>query len=140
MASLAGAGVAMAAPAQAASCTYNNVCLWSDADFNGYKRNDFNSRPNWSQISYDGGIGGAFKPLYEGDGAIDNVSSVDNWDPDTKVSVYYNSGYFGPCFKVAANGAVSDMASIYITSSKTANDNMNSHKFSNECLGATYNF
>ncbi|WP_244315447.1 peptidase inhibitor family I36 protein [Streptomyces albidochromogenes] len=127
----------MAAPAQAFGCTYNNVCLWSDSGHNGYVRNDFNSRTNWSQISYDGG---AFKPLYQGDGVIDNVSSIDNWDPDTRVSVYYNSGYFGPCFKVEANGAVSNMASIYITSSKTANDNMNSHKFSNECLGATYNF
>ncbi|MFE5485258.1 hypothetical protein [Streptomyces sp. NPDC056527] len=138
MASLFGAGVAMAAPSQAASCTYNNVCLWSDSDLNGAKRNDFNSRPNWSTISYDGG---AFVALYRGDGVVENVSSIDNWDPDTGVSVYYNSGHVGPCFMVMANGEVSNMAWVTLSyGGKKANDNMNSHKFSYDCVGNSFDF
>ncbi|MFB7372153.1 peptidase inhibitor family I36 protein [Streptomyces sp. NPDC056222] len=137
VASLFGATVAMAAPAQAFGCTYNNVCLWSDADGNGYVRNDFNSRSSWSNIYY----GGSSKPLYQGDGVADNVSSIDNWDPDTGVSVYYNSGYVGPCFMVMANGEVSNMGWVTLSyGGKKANDNMNSHKFSYDCVGNSFDF
>ncbi|MDD9378883.1 hypothetical protein M8Z33_19900 [Streptomyces sp. ZAF1911] len=135
-ASLFGAVVAMAAPAQAADCTEDNVCLWSDSGHTGYLRDDYQSRDNWSIISYEY----AGWRLYAGDGNPANVSSIDNWDPDTRVSVYYNSGFAGPCFKVAAYGAVTNMASITLSSGKTANDNMNSHNFTNNCNGTTYNF
>ncbi|MFG2291839.1 hypothetical protein [Streptomyces sp. NPDC048603] len=135
-ASLFGAGVAMAAPAQAYNCTWDNVCLHSDSDFNGLYRDDFSSRPNWSQITYYGGQ----PAVYQGDYNPDNVSSINNMDPDSRVSVFYNSGYAGPCFKIADYGRVKNMASIYITSTKQANDNMNSHRFGDSCLGSTYNF
>ncbi|MCX4783234.1 hypothetical protein [Streptomyces sp. NBC_01264] len=137
VASLFGAGIVMAAPAQAI-CTTDNVCLYADSDFNegGYKRDDFSSRTNWSNITY-GGTGIA---LYRGDNVVSNVSSIDNWDWDTKVSVYYNSGYAGPCFKVSAYGHLSNMADIYLSNGKYANDVMNSHNFSDNCAGTTYNF
>ncbi|MCX4783236.1 peptidase inhibitor family I36 protein [Streptomyces sp. NBC_01264] len=136
-ASLVGAGVAMGAPAQAVPvCTPDNACFYSDANFTGFERDDFTSRSNWSAITYD------YAPtrlLYAGDGVADNVSSVNNMDPDTKISVYYNSGYAGPCFKVAAYGLVDNFAKITLSSGRTANDNMNSHNFSNNCAGNTYN-
>lgn len=135
VASLFGAGVVMAAPAQA-YCNYDKVCLSEDAGWLGYTREDYYSRPKWSDVSYPGSI----IPLYQFDGADSNVSSIENTDPDTPVSVYYNSGYAGPCFRVAKYGIVSNMASIKITSSKYANDNMNSHQFSNSCFGGLYNF
>lgn len=135
-ASLFGAAVAMAAPAQADVCTPENVCLWSDGNFKGEKRDDFNSRTNWSTITY----GGTSLPLYRGDNVISNVSTIDNWDPDTKVSVYYNSGYAGPCFRVAAYGRVSDMSGITLSNGKSANDVMNSHRFGDWCNGATYDY
>src|SRR5262245_40763339 len=96
-ASLFGASVAMAAPAQAYTCTPDNACLYSDSGFWGMVRDDFSSRPNWSQVYYIGG-----PALYQGDYHLDNVSSISNWDYDTKISVFYNSGYAGPCFKIAA--------------------------------------
>jgi hypothetical protein len=137
VASLFGAGVAMAAPAQAASCTYDHVCLYSDSNFTGYKRDDYNSRHNWGIIYYDGT---SVVPLYRYDNAILNVSSVDNWDPDTGVSVFYNSGQVGPCFRVVAYGTASNMASVILSSGKQANDVMNSHNFSEQCAGNSYNF
>ncbi|MFD6888233.1 peptidase inhibitor family I36 protein [Streptomyces sp. NPDC059957] len=127
----------MAAPAQAQGCTQDNVCLWSDSGYSGYLRDDFNSRSNWSTITYDHA---PTRLLYAGDGAVNNVSSMDNWDPDTQVSVYYNSGYAGPCFNIAAYGSVGNMASIILSSGKYANDNMNSHKFGGACTGPVYNF
>lgn len=135
VASLFGAGVAMAAPAQA-SCTPDNVCLYSDANYQGMKRDDFSSRNNWSNITY----GGTSIALYRGDNVVSNVSSMDNWDVDTRISVYYNSGYAGPCFKVEAYGTVSNMASIYLNTGKAANDVMNSHNFTNNCSGSVYSF
>ncbi|MEV7611635.1 peptidase inhibitor family I36 protein [Streptomyces sp. NPDC089799] len=135
-ASLFGATVAMAAPAQAALCTSDNACLWSDSGFTGHKRDDYTSRPSWF-IFYDNNN---YNRLYQEDGVVDNVSSIDNWDPDTRISVYYNSGYAGPCFKVEAYGAVSNFEQITLGNGMKSNDRMNSHKFSNECVATTYNF
>ncbi|MEU9302875.1 hypothetical protein [Streptomyces sp. NPDC048269] len=134
--SLFGAGIALAGPAQA-YCDYDHACFYSNSNFEGWKRRDYNSQLNWRNLAYDNN-GNA--PLYYTDGYPSNVSSIENEDPDTKLSVYYNSGNLGPCFMVAANGSVSNMGGIYIKSGMTANDNMNSHKFSNSCLGNTYNF
>ncbi|MFD7321161.1 hypothetical protein ACFV9D_08705 [Streptomyces sp. NPDC059875] len=137
VASLFGVGVVTAAPTQAASCTPDNACLYSDADFGGYKRDDYSSRHNWEIIYYPGTPD---IPLYRGDGYLFNVSSIDNWDTDTRISVYYNSQHFGPCFKIAAYGYVSNMAYINLSNGKTANDVMNSHLFGNNCSGTVYNF
>ncbi|MEU9298428.1 hypothetical protein [Streptomyces sp. NPDC048266] len=136
-ASLFGAGFAMAAPAQAASCTPDNACLYSDADFSGYIRDDYSSRSSWESINYDGAPNIL---LYWGENNPRNVSSVDNWDTDTRISVYYNSQWLGPCFKIAAYGYVSNMAYITLSSGKSANDVMNSHLFGNNCSGTVYNF
>ncbi|MEU9298427.1 hypothetical protein [Streptomyces sp. NPDC048266] len=136
-ASLFGAGVITAAPAQAASCTPDNACLYSDADFGGYKRDDYSTRTNWANIYYPGTPN---IPLYAGDNYIFNVSSMDNWDTDTRISVYYNSAHWGPCFKIAAYGYVSNMAYITLSNGKQANDVMNSHLFGDNCSGTVYNF
>ncbi|MEV7611637.1 peptidase inhibitor family I36 protein [Streptomyces sp. NPDC089799] len=135
-ASLLGAGAALAAPAQAASCTIQNACLYSDGNFTGHKRDDLYSRTNWGNITYDG----TSIPLYQGDGVINNVSSIDNWDPDTRVSVFYNSAYAGPCFKIAAYGSASNLGNINIGVGSSANDKMNSHKFGDACVGNMYDF
>ncbi|MEV7611636.1 hypothetical protein [Streptomyces sp. NPDC089799] len=134
--SLFGAGVAMAAPAQADVCTPDNVCLWSGGNWTGDKRDDYSSRTNWANITY----GGTSLPLYRGDNVVSNVSTIDNWDMDTRVSVFYNSGYAGPCFKVEKYGRVSDMSYITLSSGKNANDVMNSHRFGDWCSGTTYDF
>ncbi|MGW1775072.1 hypothetical protein [Streptomyces sp. NPDC002104] len=136
-ASLASGAVLMAAPAQAASCTPDNACLYSDSDFGGYKRDDYSSRSKWEDIYY---AGTPNIPLYWDDNYLFNVSSIDNWDTDTRISVYYNSQWLGPCFKIAAYGYVSNMAYITLSSGKQANDVMNGHLFGNNCSGTVYNF
>jgi hypothetical protein len=132
---LVGTGIAVAAPAQA-ECAFDHACMHSDAGFGGYEREDYNSRNSWANILYDG----TSIPLYAGDYVPSNVSSIENRDPDSVISVFYNSGWAGPCFKIAANGAVSNMDGIALTNGKAANDNMNSHRFGNYCSGTTYNF
>ncbi|MFG3491775.1 hypothetical protein [Streptomyces sp. NPDC047972] len=137
VASLFSAGVTLAAPAQAYTCTPDNACLYSDSDFTGYVRDDYSSRTNWGNIYYSGTPS---IPLYAGDNFLFNVSSIDNWDADTRISVYYNSAHWGPCFKIAAYGYVSNMAYITLSNGKSANDVMNSHLFGDNCSGTVYNF
>ena len=121
--------------ASAAPCTYDHVCLWSNAGFTGYKYDTFYSQPNWGNLRY----AGTSIPLYRGDGVATNVSSLDNWDPDSTVAVYYNSLYRGPCFTVAAYGSASDFTRVRLTDGTVANDRMNSHHFNRLC-GQVYNF
>jgi hypothetical protein len=101
--------------------------------------NNFNSQQNWGSIHYDG----TSVRLWAGDGVSNNVSSLDNWDFDSNVAVYYHSGYTGPCFTVAAGGEVSNFAQVPLNSSevphRNANENMNSHHFNRTC-GTVYNF
>ncbi|WP_426362480.1 hypothetical protein [Streptomyces sp. E-08] len=134
-ASLLGAGVTMAAPAQAASCTPDNACLYSNSDFTGYKRDDYNSRHNWEIITYPGSPS---IPLYAGDNYLYNVSSIDNWDVDTRISVYRAPYHQGPCFKIATYGSVSNLAYITLSSGQNANDVMDAHLFGNNCSGTVY--
>lgn len=119
----------------AGPCTFQNACLWSGINFTGSRFNNFNSQPNWGNIRYDG----TSVPLYRGDGVGTNVSSLDNWDPDSTIAVYYNSGYRGPCFTVAAFGQVSDFGRARLTDGTGANERMNSHHFNVRC-GTVYNF
>ncbi|MFJ9943612.1 hypothetical protein [Streptomyces erythrochromogenes] len=135
VASLFGAGVVMAAPAQA-YCNSQHACFYENLGYTGMQRTDFYSRTSWANIAY----AGTSIPLYKGDGVPENVTSIENADTDTKLSVYYNSGNLGPCFMIAAYGSVYNMAAIYVKSGTQANDNMNSHRFSNSCLGNTYDF
>jgi hypothetical protein len=127
---LAGAGTAQAAP-----CTYDNACLWANINYTGYRFNNFYSQSSWANIRYDG----TSVPLYRGDGVSTNVSALDNWDPDSTIAVYYNSGYRGPCFTVAAYGSASDFTRVRLTDGTGANDRMNSHRFNVRC-GTVYNF
>jgi hypothetical protein len=118
-------------------CTADNACLWSAANFTGMRFNNFNSQPSWHNITYDG----TNVRLWERDGVANNVSSLDNWDLDSTIAVYYNSGYAGPCFTVAAGGQASNFAQIPLggVPNGRANDNMNSHHFNQRC-GAVYDF
>ncbi|MGW2304764.1 hypothetical protein [Streptomyces sp. NPDC001809] len=135
VASLFTAGISMTAPAQAAACTPDNACLYSDSDFGGLKRDDYSSRSSWASTSYDG-FPDAF--LYWSENHPLNVSSLDNWDVDTRVSVYYNSQWLGPCFKIANYGSVTNFAYITLSGGKNANDVMASHLFGNNCSGIVY--
>ncbi|MFD8205288.1 hypothetical protein ACFV2S_02565 [Streptomyces sp. NPDC059695] len=134
-ASLLGAGITMAAPAQAASCTPDNACLYSDSDFEGLKRDDYRSQSSWASIHYDG-FPDAY--LYWSENWPLNVSSVDNWDVDTRISVYYHSQWTGPCFKIANYGSVSNLAYVTLSSGQNANDVMDAHLFGNNCSGTVY--
>ncbi|MGW7428162.1 hypothetical protein ACWGIN_01280 [Streptomyces sp. NPDC054861] len=134
-ASLFTAGVAMAAPAQAASCTPDNACLYADSDFTGYKRDDYNSLHNWENVTYPGTPN---IPLYAGDNYIFNVSSLDNWDVDTRISVYRAPYFMGPCFKIANYGSVTNFAYITLSGGQNANDVMGGHRFGNQCSGTVY--
>jgi hypothetical protein len=127
----AAATVAVVAPADAAlaSCRTDYACLYSNADFGGYKYETFYSTTNLGNVNY----GGTSLPLYSGDGVNSNVSSLDNWDFDSPITVYYNSGYRGPCFEIPAGGAKYDFASVRLSNGKTANDNMNSFHFNYHC-------
>jgi hypothetical protein len=116
-------------------CTRDNACLYSNPRFTGYVRDDFYSRPNWGAIYYDNGP----YVLWRGDGVSTNVSSLDNWDLDSRIAVYYNSRYRGPCFTVEAAGAVSDFRQVRLSDGSNANDRMNSHHFNRTC-GPVYNF
>ncbi|MFI5530433.1 peptidase inhibitor family I36 protein [Kitasatospora sp. NPDC051853] len=132
---VAGVGVGVGTAHANPSCPDAYACLYSDAGFSGYKRTDFNSRSSWAAVTYDG----TSIPLYRGDGVLTNVSSLDNWDKVKPIAVYYNSGWAGPCFTVAVFGQVSDFGGIVLPNGKSANDNMNSHRFGYTC-GAVYNF
>jgi len=111
-------------------------CLYSAANFSGSRWDDgAKSTQKWADHYY---IGTKVK-LYAGDGSLSNVSSMRNYDPNSTVAVYYNSGYAGPCFTIAANGRVSNFMSITLSSGKSANDNMNSHQYNERC-GTVYNF
>jgi hypothetical protein len=118
-------------------CTVDNACLWSGTNFSGMRFNNFYSQPSWHNVRYDG----TNVPLWARDGVAANVSSLDNWDFDSTIAVYYNSGYGGPCFTVAAGGMVSNFARVPLSGvpGGNANENMNSHHFNRRC-GTVYNF
>jgi hypothetical protein len=119
----------------AVACTYDNACLYSNPSFGGYVFNNYNSQPNWGAVRYDNGS----YALWRGDGVGTNVSSLDNWDPNSRIAVYYNSQYRGPCFTVAAYGSASDFRRVTLSNGSNANDRMNSHRFNYTC-GPVYNF
>src|SRR4051794_11110970 len=86
--------VATAPQASAATCPTGHSCFWSDANYSGLKWDDGGrNTPDWGAVHYIG----TNIPLYGGDGVDTNVSSMVNRDVDSYVSVYYNSGYHGPC-------------------------------------------
>ncbi|MGI5499098.1 peptidase inhibitor family I36 protein [Lentzea sp. CA-135723] len=108
-----------------AACRADYACLYSAANYTGLKREDFNSRPNWGQITYNG----SSISLYRGDGSQQNVSSMQNRDANSYIAVYYNSNYAGPCFRIRPNGSVPNFQTIPLSIGGDANDRMNSHKF-----------
>jgi hypothetical protein len=117
-------------PAQAAfACSTGNACLYSDADFRGHHYETFYSTPNLGNVRY----AGTSVPLYAGDGVLNNVSSLDNWDFDHPIAVYYNSGYRGPCFNIPTGGSNRDFSTVRLSNGKSANDNMNSFHFNYHC-------
>ncbi|MFH9728561.1 hypothetical protein ACH4M4_37290 [Streptomyces sp. NPDC017254] len=85
-----------------------------------------------------GFAGSAGIPLYAGDNHLYNVSSIDNWDVDTRISVYRSPYHMGPCFKIANYGSVTNLAYITLSSGQNANDAMDSHLFGNNCSGVVY--
>ncbi|RSM64467.1 hypothetical protein DMH04_51255 [Kibdelosporangium aridum] len=136
VAGLATVGLATTATtAAAAPCTLNNACLWSNPGFGGYRFNNFYSQSNWGAVNYDG----TTVRMWRGDGVATNVSALDNWDSDSRIAVYYNSGYRGPCFTVANFGSASDFRRVRLTDGTNANERMNSHHFNRTC-GTVYNF
>lgn len=113
-----------------------HTCMYSAADLTGFRwDDDAKSTERWADHSY---IGTSVR-LYAGDGVPNNVSSMDNWDRDSTVAVYYNSRYRGGCFTIAAYGQVSNMARIRLTDGTNANDRMNSHHYNRTC-GPVHNF
>jgi hypothetical protein len=128
----AAAAVAVVAPADAAlaACKTGDACLYSNAGFQGYKYQTFYSTPNLGSVRYDNA---ASVPLYSGDGMGTNVSSLDNWDFDHPITVYYNSGYRGACFEIPTGGSARDFSTIRLSNGLSANDNMNSFHFNRHC-------
>ncbi|GAA3000951.1 hypothetical protein GCM10020229_11450 [Kitasatospora albolonga] len=131
---VAAVGTGVGTAVASAPCTPNNACLYSDANYQGGKFDNFNRQPNWGQVTYNNGI-----QLYRGDYVATNVSSLDNWDLAQNIRVFYNSQYRGACFTVAAGGEVSNFAYVTLSDGTNANDRMNSHIFGGTC-GNVYNF
>jgi hypothetical protein len=129
--------VGLAGPANACTAADGgHTCLYSAAGFSGSRWDDGAlSTEKWADHSY---IGTSVR-LYAGDGSLSNVSSMSNWDFDSNVAVYYNSGFRGGCFTIAAGGQVSDMARIRLSDGTNANDRMNSHHYNRTC-GPVHNF
>lgn len=137
---LAAAGVAAVSlvateTTASAACADEHACMYSASNYTGLKRQDFYSRSNWGQITYDG----SSIPLYRGDGAQTNVSSMENRDGNSYIAVYYNSGHRGACFRIRPNRSVPNFQTIPLSIGGDANDRMNSHKFNpDNCTGAIY--
>ncbi|MFG2671524.1 hypothetical protein ACPXCP_27220 [Streptomyces sp. DT20] len=139
VAAVAGAAGFIAAPsASAVECTseyaYDKICLFENGGqyLNGKLRIDLYSRSSWANITYTG----TSTALYKGDGVLTNVSGATNGDPDSRVAVYYNSNYAGPCFTIKPNGSVF-FKNVGLSNGRVANDNMNSHRFNVTC-GSIY--
>ncbi|HUQ58964.1 peptidase inhibitor family I36 protein [Lentzea sp.] len=137
---LAAAGVAAVSlvateTTASAACRADYACMYSASNYTGLKREDFNSRTNWGQITYNG----SSIALYRGDGSQLNVSSMENRDPNSYIAVYYNSGYRGACFRIRPNGSVPNFQTIPLSIGGDANDRMNSHQFNpTNCTGTIY--
>ncbi|MFD4668890.1 peptidase inhibitor family I36 protein [Lentzea sp. NPDC058450] len=117
-----------------AACTYDHACMYSAANYTGLKRDDGFSRRNWGEITYSG----SSIALYRGDGSQQNVSSMQNRDPNSYIAVFYNSNYGGSCFRIKPNGSVPNFQSIPLSRGGDANDRMNSHEFnSGKCQTGT---
>lgn len=114
-----------------------HACLYPARDFGGGAKWDDGalSTANWGAHTY---IGTSIR-LYAGDGSLSNVSSMRNYDTNSNVAVYYNSGYRGGCFTIAAGGRVSDFARVRLSDGTNANDRMNSHHYNRTC-GPVHNF
>ncbi|MGQ4488171.1 hypothetical protein LRE75_26935 [Streptomyces sp. 372A] len=140
VAAVAGAAGFIAAPSASAApeCTaeyaYDKICLFENGGqyLNGKSRIDLYSRSSWANITYTG----TSTALYKGDGVLTNVSGATNWDPDSRVAIYYNSNYAGPCFTIKPHGIVF-FRSVGLSNGRVANDNMNSHRFNVTC-GSIY--
>jgi hypothetical protein len=126
-----GAVVGLAGTADACtSAGGGHTCLYSASNFNGSRYDDGAlSRPDWGALTY---IGTNVR-LYAGDGSLSNVSSMSNWDQNSRVAVYYNSNYRGPCFTIEAFGSVGNMYDAILTDGSRANDRMNSHHYNRTC-------
>ncbi|QUQ64749.1 peptidase inhibitor family I36 protein [Kutzneria sp. CA-103260] len=132
-AAVSGLAVTAALPASAApTCPAGHSCFWSGANYTGYKWDDGgHSTPNWGAVHYTG----TNIPLWGGDGLETNVSSMINRDVDSYVSIYYNSGYHGPCAFVVPNGNVPDFRRVTLPDGTPMNDRMNSHRYNDHCSG-----
>ncbi|SMC48605.1 peptidase inhibitor family I36 protein [Lentzea albidocapillata] len=132
---VAGVSLVAAEGAASAACRADYACMYSASNYTGLKREDFSSRTNWGQITYNG----SSVALYRGDGSQLNVSSMQNRDPNSYIAVYYNSGHAGPCFRIRPNGSVPNFQTIRLSIGGDANDRMNSHKFNpTNCTGTIY--
>jgi Peptidase inhibitor family I36 len=121
---------AVVGPAEAAlACSTGDACLYSAANFGGYHYETFYSQPNLGNVRY----AGTQIPLYAGDHVPSNVSSLDNWDFEHPIAVYYNSGYRGPCFEIPTGGAERNFANRRLSNGLSANDDMNSFHFNRHC-------
>jgi len=122
--------LSFAGTGKAAVCTYDHSCMFSNASLTGYWYDDGGlSRPHWDAVAYRS----TSIRLWAGDGVYNNVSSMDNWDPNSTVAVYYNSNYAGACFTIRAYGTVHDFSFVTLNNGTRANDRMNSHRYNYNC-------
>ncbi|RSM64468.1 hypothetical protein DMH04_51260 [Kibdelosporangium aridum] len=113
-------------------CQQGSVCLWSQPNFTGLTHTSVRSVPSWGALTYDG----TQIPLTS---ATHPVTSVDNRGNGFRVALYYNSGYRGPCFTVAAHGTVSDLRQVRLSDGSSAHRRMTSHAVNRSC-GPVYDF
>ncbi|MGF1340716.1 MULTISPECIES: hypothetical protein [unclassified Streptomyces] len=122
------------ASASSHTCTYDNACLYENAELEGMYLDSNSSLAMWSLSRYAGQPDTYGKSPYMGDGVKTNASSLDNWDIDSVIGVFYNSSYRGPCFTVGAYKRAMNFKSVTLSSGGgVANDRMNSHQFNNAC-------
>ncbi len=113
-------------------CQQGHFCLWSQPNFTGLTHTSTRSAPSWGALTYDN----TQVPLTS---AAHPVSSLDNRGNGFRVALYYNSGYRGPCFTVAAHGTVSDLRHARLSDGSSAHRRTTSHVFNRSC-GPVYDF
>ncbi|MFJ2766713.1 peptidase inhibitor family I36 protein [Streptomyces sp. NPDC087300] len=115
----AGSGLALSAPASAAtaaptaaSCSSGYACLFYHPGYTGAVYKQYNNDTNYGNNHF---VTSTSSHGSEGAGQVvrNNAGSVDNWDFNNSITIYYSPGYGGAHQTISAGGRANLNSSLH---------------------------